>query len=175
MFFGAWRTHLVNETSSLFSIFQGPDSVHAVNTWVVTPVCVCWSLSCVQLFVTPWTGAHKAPLSMEFSRQDYWSELPFPSPSDSHARLQLQSCPYCSGEMITITTSSQGIRRGLAEKVTSEGEVQWTIKRNRPKWAVKVTQSCPALCSPMDYTVHGILQARILEWVAISFSRDLPN
>ena len=36
---------------------------------------------------------------------------------------------------------------------------------------VKVTQSCPTLCDPMDYTVHGILQARILEWVAFSFSR----
>ena len=36
---------------------------------------------------------------------------------------------------------------------------------------VKVTQSCPTLCNPMDYTVHGILQARILEWVAFSFSR----
>ena len=31
---------------------------------------------------------------------------------------------------------------------------------------VKVAQSCPTLCSPMDYTVHGILQARVLEWVA---------
>ena len=31
---------------------------------------------------------------------------------------------------------------------------------------VKVAQSCPTLCDPMDYTVHGILQARILEWVA---------
>ena len=40
---------------------------------------------------------------------------------------------------------------------------------------VKVTQSCPTLCDPMDYIVHGILQARILEWVAIPFSRDLPN
>ena len=30
---------------------------------------------------------------------------------------------------------------------------------------VKVTQSCPTLCDPMDYTVHGILQASILEWV----------
>ena len=39
----------------------------------------------------------------------------------------------------------------------------------------EVAQSCPTLCDPMDYTVHGILQARILEWVAISFSRDLPN
>ena len=36
---------------------------------------------------------------------------------------------------------------------------------------VKVTQSCPTLCSPMDYTVHGIFQARILEWVAFPFSR----
>ena len=36
---------------------------------------------------------------------------------------------------------------------------------------VKVTQSCPTLCEPMDYTVHGILQARILEWAAVPFSR----
>ena len=40
------------------------------------------------------------------------------------------------------------------------------------KWVkVKVTQSCLTLCNPMDYKVHGILQARILEWVAIPFSR----
>ena len=45
--------------------------------------CVCaQSLSCVQLFVTPWTVSHQAPLSMEFSRQEYWSGLPFPSPGD---------------------------------------------------------------------------------------------
>ena len=36
---------------------------------------------------------------------------------------------------------------------------------------VKVSQSCSALCNPMDYTVHEILQARILEWVAFPFSR----
>ena len=40
------------------------------------------SLNCVQLFVTPWTVAHQAPLSMEFFRQEYWSGLPFPSPGD---------------------------------------------------------------------------------------------
>ena len=40
------------------------------------------SLSCVRLFVTPWTVAYKAPLSMEFSRQEYWSGLPFPSTGD---------------------------------------------------------------------------------------------
>ena len=37
---------------------------------------------------------------------------------------------------------------------------------------MKVTQLCPTLCDPMDYTVHGILQARILEWVAVPFSRE---
>ena len=38
---------------------------------------------------------------------------------------------------------------------------------------VKVTQLCSTLCNPRDYIVHGILQARILEWVA--FPGDLPN
>ena len=40
------------------------------------------SLSHVQLFVTPWTVAHQAPLSMGFSRQENWSGLPFPPPGD---------------------------------------------------------------------------------------------
>ena len=38
------------------------------------------------------------------------------------------------------------------------------------KVIVKVTQLCPTLYDPMDYTVHGILQTRILEWVAVPFS-----
>ena len=44
--------------------------------------------------------------------------------------------------------------------------VNWIWKEKK-----KVTQSCLTLCDPMDYTVHGILQARILEWVVFSFSR----
>ena len=40
------------------------------------------SLSCVQLFVAPWTVAYQTPLSMGFSRQEYWSGLPFLSPGD---------------------------------------------------------------------------------------------
>ena len=39
------------------------------------------SLSHVRLFVTPWTVAYQDPLSMGFSRQEYWSGLPFPSPN----------------------------------------------------------------------------------------------
>ena len=82
-------------------------------------------ISSVQLCATPKTAAHQAPLSLGFSRQEYWSGLPFPSPM--HA-------------------------------------------------AAKSLQSCLTLCNPMDSSppcssVHRILQARILEWVAISFSR----
>ena len=42
----------------------------------------CQSLSCIQLFATPWTVAHQAPQFMGFSRQGYWSGLPCPSPGD---------------------------------------------------------------------------------------------
>ena len=46
-------------------------------------VCVCvQSISHVRLFAIPWTVARQAPLSMGFSRQEYWSGLPFPSPGD---------------------------------------------------------------------------------------------
>ena len=45
-------------------------------------MCVCESLSHVRLFVTPWTVALQDPLFMEFSRQENWSGLPFPSPGD---------------------------------------------------------------------------------------------
>ena len=46
-------------------------------------MCVCFSrFSLVRLFVTPWTIVHQAPLPVEFSRQEYWIGLPFPSPGD---------------------------------------------------------------------------------------------
>ena len=56
---------------SLFSAY------HVTPTFLGTVV-----LSRVQLFVTPWTVAHQALLSMDFSRQEYWSGLLFPSPRD---------------------------------------------------------------------------------------------
>ena len=82
--------------------------------------------------MTP-TVVHQAPLSMEFSRQEYWSGLPFPSPEDF---------------------PDSGIELAAA---------------------AKLLQLCPTLCDPIDgslpgSSVLGILQARILEWVAISFS-----
>ena len=48
----------------------------------VVVVVVVWSLSCVRFFRTPWAVACQAPLPMGFSRQEYWSGLPFPSLGD---------------------------------------------------------------------------------------------
>ena len=50
-----------------------------------------------------------------------------------------------------------------------------TVSSRKPKVKVKGTQSCPTLCDSMDYTVHGILQATILEWIAFPSLGDLPN
>ena len=67
--------------------------------------------SCVWLFETPWTVAHQAPLSMGFSRQEYWSGLPFPSmrifltqglnPGLPHCRQMLYHLSY-QGSLLTV-------------------------------------------------------------------------
>ena len=54
------------------------DMTERLNVTELMPVC-CHS-SRVRLFVTPWTVARQAPLSMGLSRQEYWSGLPFPNP-----------------------------------------------------------------------------------------------
>ena len=53
-------------------------------------------------------------------------------------------------------------------------QVVYVIMLNSRKVKVKATQSRPTLCDPMDYTVHCILQARILEWVPFLLQGDLP-
>ena len=69
-------------------------------------VCVC-VLSEIQLFVTPRTVAHQASLSMEFSRPEYWSGLPFPTPGDLlNPGIETVSlaCPALAGGFFTIAT-----------------------------------------------------------------------
>ena len=64
-----------------------------------------WVLTYVQLFVTPWTVAHQAPLSMGFSRQEYWSGLPFFSSGDlPYPGIKLTSL-LPSEEQITLKLS----------------------------------------------------------------------
>ena len=57
-----------------------PRTARRLNQSILKEVSEVKSLSRVRLFATPWTAAYKAPLSMGFSRQEYRSRLPFPSP-----------------------------------------------------------------------------------------------
>ena len=62
----------------------------------------------VRLFVTPWTVARQALLAMGFSRQEYWSGLPFPSPGDlpglgvEPGLLHCRQIPYCLSSFFTV-------------------------------------------------------------------------
>ena len=108
-------------------------------------------LNRIRFFVTPWTVAYQAPQSMKFSRQEYWSGLLFPSPGD----LPNPGIEPGSPTLQTDALSSEPPGNAAAD--------------------AKSLQSCPTLCDPIDYSppgspVPGILQARTLEWVAISFS-----
>ena len=104
---GAWRAQRIrhdlatkqqqNVSLSPFPVssFIGLLPVIKPCLWILC--CVCWtkSLSCVQLFVTPSTIACQASLSKEFSRQEYWSGLPFPSPGifwTQGSKLGLSHC-----------------------------------------------------------------------------------
>ena len=93
------------------------------------------SLSHVQLFATPWTVAHQAPPSIGFSRQEYWSGLPFPSPGDP---LNLGIKPW-----------SPALQ---ADALTSEPPGK---PRKRIQYS-SVAQSYPTLCDPMNCSTPGL-------------------
>ena len=104
-------------------------------------------------FATLWTVICQAPLSIGFSRQEYWSRLPFPF----------------SGVFLT-----QGSNLHLLD--WQEDYLQLShYSKHAAAAAAKSLQLCPTLCNPIDGSpsgspIPGILQARTLEWVAISFS-----
>ena len=129
------------------------------DPWEAHALCVCAKLLQLCLNVTLWTIAHQAPLSMGFSRQEYWGGLPFPTPGyllDPGIEPMFLESPTLTGGFLHNSATWE-------TPIPHEGEGE-------------VTQSCPTLCDPVDcnllgFSTHGILQARILEWIAISFSR----
>ena len=60
-------------------------------------------LSCIRLFVTPWTVAYQAPWSMGFSRQEYWSGLPFPSPGNFPTQGLNPGLPHCRQSLYCLS------------------------------------------------------------------------
>ena len=115
-------------------------------------------LSHFWLSVTLWTVACKSPLSMGFPRQEYWNGLPFPPPGDlPDPGIEPASAVAPAWQANSLPLSHLGS----------------PIKH---LCVCSVTQSCVTLCdsvdcSPPGSSVCGILQARILEWVAMPFSR----
>ena len=121
--------------------------------------CALIHFSRVRLFVTLWSVACQAPLSMDFSRQESWSGLPIPSPGD---------LPIPGIKPISPASPALWVDSWPTEPCGKP------IGLNAAA-AAKSLQSCPILCDPVDGSppgspVSGILQARTLEWGAISFS-----
>ena len=68
------------------------------------------SLSCVRLFGMPWTVAHQAPLTMDFSRQEYWSGLPFPPAGDiPDPGIELGS-PALQADSFTVGATREALK-----------------------------------------------------------------
>ena len=70
----------------------------------------------------------------------------------------------------------QGTLNSLLQHRSSKASILrcsafFTVQLSHPYMTTGISQSCPILCDPMDYRVHGILQARILEWITFPFSR----
>ena len=120
--------------------------------------CICCRFSHVWLFVTLWTIACQAPLSMGFSRQEYWSKLPFPTPGDLPDPGTEPSSNWQASSLPPVPPEKHPLCVCVCV-------------------CVLVAQSCPTLCNPIkcslpDFSVHGILWARILECIAMPSSRD---
>ena len=83
-------------------------SKSSLNIWkFLVHTLLKYSFSRVQLFATPWTVAHQAPLSMGFSRQEYWSGLPCPPPGDlpnTGIKPTSLTFPALAGRFFTTTT-----------------------------------------------------------------------
>ena len=130
----------------------------------------------VCLFATLWTVACQAPLSTGFSRQEYWNGLPCPAPGDipnpGIEPMSLTSPALAGGFFTTSATWKAWSYVSVCVCVLSVCVHAQCVHVH----ARSVAQSCLALCNPLDCSlpgssVHGIFQARILEWVAISFYR----
>ena len=117
----------------------------------------------------PLDSTHQVPLSMRFSRQEYWNVLSFPSPGDlSNPGIELISLALADG---FFTTEPPG-KPPPTIKQPQTLECPPDFTRVCAKSLQLYLTLCNLMdCSPPGSSVHGILQARILEWVAMPSSR----
>ena len=139
------------------------------------------------------------PLSMGFSRQEYWSEFLFPSPGDLPNPGIKPGSPTLQADASSSEPPGKPINSYYISLKKKNGSIliikslKWrdillfiyllnpflSPKTSSPTLCVYVSgaKSSQSLCDPTDcippgFSVHGILQARILEWIAFPFSRE---
>ena len=113
---------------------------------------------------------------MEFSRPEYWSGQPFPSPEDLPNPGIKPRSPALQAD--SLPSEPQGKPKKYKNQILKRKKYstfhfrQSWFRVSMGRWNWKMAQLCPTLCDPIDHAVHGILQARILEWAAFPFSRE---
>ena len=101
------------------------------------------SLSRVWLCVTPWTVAHQAPPSMGFSRQEYWSGVPFLSPGDlPYPEIEPRS-PASQANALTSEPNKEGKKRGSNSGSPGSGEDTWSAQESRKTFRVHLGKNRP--------------------------------
>ena len=106
------------------------------------------SLSRVWLFATPWIVAHQAPRSMGFSRHEYWSGLPFPSPE------KLKNCPiHTEASSLMFTKSNFTATWRLVSRVFVEYTLMCTPSGNKEKYSLKMWITCNYLTFLYKWTI----------------------
>ena len=100
------------------------------------------SLRRVRLFETPWTVAYQAPQSVEFSRQEYWSGLPFPSPADLPDSGTEPRSPALQADALPL---SQGATKEIPIQSVSSCVLWSPVDAHRS--LVELTPACTSLCS----------------------------
>ena len=103
---GLWLVNRITVLPKMsMSKFLEPMNVNSPNKGrLLIVLCCVGSFSRVPLFVTPWTVACQAPLSMRFPKQEYWSGLPFPSPGhlpNPGIKLESPMLPALTGAFFT--------------------------------------------------------------------------
>ena len=129
------------------------------------------SLSRVRLLATPWTAAHEAPPSMGFSRREYWSGVPLPSPKACLSRYIFNSTLYKLDITYKFASKFFNLKKN-AYLWPDKYLVEYTLFKNL---SISDFLRPHGLQSCQDPPSMGILQARILEWVPCPPPGDLPN
>ena len=138
-------------------------SIHLLIDILVVSMCMLSHFSCVWLFATLWTVAHQAPPSMGFSKQEYWSGLPFPSPKKGPGSV----LGFRKQNLATFT-----VRTGI-ERMCSRKKRQNSIsgRNHGASWVLDLSSE-PAACLVCDLGLNPVTSYKAVD---VDLMRDGEN